>query len=585
MLHGFFCLLFLTTSTFAYPTGVVEVEWGNVPNNPPPARNLNSPYLGECVCDFTRDICDPFCCCDKDCSAATRGTFFYCLPETHSSPSLDYCYPKDRGTALHKINNIEASYIDNKRLGYNAVCVIRTNRPSELYRFFKVPTKVQQPSLPNVSIPSVAASQPYSVGDPLAAAKYVQINGVASFRRLGPFQLPTTTSDGSCRAIGRSVGFLDSIQGITCTLNGAQLCLSFPVSKYENLFLQAMLGFSGTADDFVPVTLNLHDTSGALLESIDPSIVPAASAFATNSDGEKCNNAIVALYAHFSYSSKLSGKLVGAMINITLSSVGLTRYVALSFQATFTDENTSVPSNILPGTPGYLPGNKVRAGTYVTLDGKSAILERKSGFAVPAGGRLCGENQWKRASFLYSILSAGCQVLMSESDLQEVCSSGTRDHLSGLVNVIVNGTPTILDRVAVTNDALTNDTTSWIPISGLSEALTNSPGIYDAYTRQCKNIAVGLHYQFVIARAGTEYNAQDIIVGAFASPILGTLRIWNVTDFSGNALSYQQIIFRVSFSRYEPDSQETIMRRVVAPRILPRLDDSIFYPFCSKHAS
>ncbi|CAG9583908.1 conserved hypothetical protein [Leishmania major strain Friedlin] len=583
MLQGLLCLLLLTTSAFAYPIVVVPVDWANVPNSTPEARNLNSPYLGECVCDVTRGICDPFCCCDEDCDASARAAFSYCLPEKYSSPYLDYCYPKDRATSLKRINRKDATFIEKKLQGYNAVCVIRTNHPSELYRYFRVPTDVRQPLLPTAPIQPVTVSQPYAVGDPLTTAKYVVVSGSPSYRRVAPLQLPTTMSDGSCSALGRNVGFLDSIKGTSCTLNGAQICLLFPLAKYQNLFLQATLGYNSSAPEFVPVTLNLHDSSGALLNSLGPTVVPASSTYATISDGKTCNNAIVDLHAHFSYSSNKSGKLIEAALNVTLRNVGLTQYVALSFEAAFTSENVALPNNIFAATPGYLPGDKIRSGTLITHGGKSTILERKSGFAVPAGGRLCGSNQWRRASFLHSIISSGCLVLMSESDLQDVCSAGTGRLLAGLINVTVDGEPTILDQIGVTNDALTNDTTSWIAISGLSNALTSPSGTYNAYTRQCSNITVGLHYQFVVARAGAEYNPQDIIVGAFASPIIGTLQIWNETNFDENALSYQQFTFKVSFSRYDPNSQATIMRRVVAPPILPPLDDSIFYPFRRSH--
>ncbi|KAG5464946.1 hypothetical protein LSCM4_00394 [Leishmania orientalis] len=584
MMKELLCLLFLITSAFAYPIRVVEVDWSSVPNSTPAPRNLNTPYLGECVCDITRGSCDPLCCCDEDCDATARAAFPYCLPETYSSPYLDYCYPEARATSLRRLNNLDASYVSKKIPGHNAICVIRTNNPSELYRYFRVPTNVRQPSLPTTPAAENAASKPYSLGDPLATAKYVLISGSTFHRRVAPFHLPTTTSDGSCSAIGRSVGFLESIKGTSCVLNGAQMCVMFPVEKYVNLFLHALLEHNSSAPEFVPVALNVHSASGAFLESLDPSVVPATTIHMTKSDGETCINAILGLRARFSYSSVESGKIVEAAINITLGNVGVTQYAALSFKAAFTSENASVPSNIFAATPGYLSGDKVRAGTFVTLGEKGAILERESGFAVPGGGRLCGSNQWRRTSFLYSVLSSGCLILMSESDMQAICSSGTGDLLTALINVTVSGTPTILNRIGITNDALVNDTTSWIPISGLSSALDSSAGIYNPYTRQCTNISVGLHYQFVIARAGAEYNPQDIIIGAFASPIIGSLRIRNETNFSKTAQSYQQFSFKISFSRYEPNSQSKIMRRVVAPSILPRLDENVFYPFRSTYS-
>ncbi|KAG5464212.1 hypothetical protein LSCM1_00392 [Leishmania martiniquensis] len=581
MLKALLCLLLLITSALAYPIRVVEVEWSSTPNSTPAARNLNSPYLGECVCDITRGSCDPLCCCDEDCDVTARAAFSFCLPETYGTPYLDYCYRETRVTSLQRLNNLDRSYIAKKPPGHNAVCIIRTNHPSELYGYFRVPTNVMQPPLPTTSTSEATAGKPYSLGDPLTTAKYVLIEGSAAYRRVAPIQLPTTTSDGSCSTIGRSVRFLDSIKGTSCVLNGAQICALFPLAKYMNLFLHPMLGRNSSAPDFVPVTLNVHDASGALLEAIDPSALPATTIYVTKSDGKTCNNAIVGWRARFSHSSIASGRLAEAAINITLGNLGLNQYAALLFEAAFTSANASVPRNIFAATPGYLSGDKVRAGTFITAGDKGAILERESGFAVPGGGRLCSSDEWKRASFLYSIFSSGCLLLMNESDLQKRCNAGTGDLLTGLINVTVSGTPTILDRIGMTNDALINDTTSWIPITGLSDALTSSAGIYDPHARQCINISVGLHYQFVIARAGAVYNPQDIIAGAFASPILGTLRITNETDFSEAAQSHQQFSFQVSFSRYDRNSQEKIMRKVVAPPILPHIDDTVFYPFRS----
>ncbi|KAK7197311.1 hypothetical protein NESM_000678100 [Novymonas esmeraldas] len=579
MMRGLLFLLLLSTCASAYPATVFPVDWTSVPTSTPAARNLDSPYLGECVCDVTHGVCDPFCCCDVDCDATAKASFSYCLPERYSSPYLDYCYPKDQATSLRRINNIDATYIDKKIQGYNAVCVMRTNHPSELYRYFRVPTSVQRPSLPAATATPLAPRQPYAVGDPLTTAKLTLVSGTESYRRVGPFQLPATAADGSCGAVGRGFGYLQAIKGVACTLSGAQMCARFPVARYEHLFVQHALGYDSASPIFVPITVNLHSSAGVLLETLNPADLTVSTTHATYADATTCYNAVVVVQAHFSHSATETGTVAAAVLNITLGNVGLTQYGALSFSAAFTSEGASVPSSIFAATPGYLSGDKVRAGTFTSSEGKSAILERESGFAVPAGGRLCSSASWKRAHFLYSIVSSGCLVATSESELQTLCSAGTGNLISSLINVTVDGVSTVLDRVAVTNDALVNDTTSWIEVSGLSDALSSTAGTYNTYTRQCVDVVVGLHYQFVIARAGAEYNPQDIIVGAFASPTRGTLQIWNETDFSGNALSYQQISFKVSFVRYDPNSQATIMRRVVAPPILPRLDDSIFYPF------
>jgi tectonic-1/3 len=563
----------------AYPPVLVPIDWNNVPSTTLAARNLNSPHLGECVCDITWGVCDPYCCCDEDCDAATINSFSYCLPEKYSSPYLDYCYPKDRATALKKINNIHATYLDKKKQGYNAICVIRANHPSELYRYFRVPTSVQKPATSASPAPSVAENQTYAVGTPLLFAKRAVINGVVSYRRADAFLMPVTADDGSCSTLGRAVGYLDSLQGVSCALNGAQICAEIPTSKITSLFVQSTAWYGGQPSALIPVVLNIHNSSGVLVNTIDPNATVLDNSYLSYADSTTCHNAVIALTAQFTYKNNFTGTITAAVVNATVTDVGLGRYAALRFEAGFVAQNKTLPTNVIAGTPGYLPGYKVRAGTFVSNGERSAILEQESGFAVPSGGRLCSVTPWKRSSFLFSVLSSGCVVPMSESEMQAICSTGTASLISGLINKTVGGVSTGFDRVAITNDAFTNDTSSWIAIDGLAAALTSSSGTYHAYDRACENIMVGLHYQFVIARAGAEYNAQDIIVGAFASPVMGTLKIRNQTVFDSSATSLQRVIFKVSFSRYNPNSQATIMRRVVAPPILPRLDDTIFYPF------
>ena len=572
-------ILFFSSCALAYPTVMVPVVWENIANTTPAARNLDSPYLGECVCDATWGICDPHCCCDSDCDAATIRSFSYCLPEKFSSPYLDYCYPKDRATALKRINNIDATYIDKRKQGYSAVCVIRANHPRELYKYFKVPTNVRKPSISTASAPPVSVNESYAVGSPLIFAKLAVIDGIASYRRTDAFQVPVTESDGSCSSFGRNIAYLDPVEGVSCVLSGAQICAIFPTTKYTNLFLQRIKWYSGLASSLVPVVLHVHDSSNVLVDTIDPNSTALSSNHRSFADSTTCHNAIVAVTAQLTYASNTTGNITAAAINVTVADVLLNEFTALTFEAGFVAENKTLPTNIIAGTPGYLPGYKVRAGTFVSDGEKSAILERESGFAVPSGGRLCSVAPWKRSSFLYSVRSTGCVVSMNESELRSICSTGTAAVIAGLINRTVDGVSTVLDRVAVTNDALTNDTSSWIAISGLSDVLSPAAGTYSEYNRACDNIMVGLHYQFVIARAGAEYNAQDIIVGALVSQISGTLRIRNQTVFDSSATSLQRITFKVSFTRYDANSQATIRRRVIAPPILPRLDDSIFYPF------
>lgn len=574
-------LLLFVSSAEGYPLTSIPVQWDTTVSTESTSRNLDSPYIGECVCDVTWGACDPFCCCDPDCTKETVATFEYCLPQQYGFPHIDYCYPSNSGASLKRINNIDSKYIDRVTTGYSAICVIRTNHPSDLYRYFKVPQNVTQPVVSSETEIYIGVNESYSVGDSLPTAKYTDtVDGVA-YRRAGWFQIPTMEANGACSPIGQNIGYLIPTQGVSCTLNGSQICTLFPVSTYTNLFVQSVRGLNISSLSLVPVEVQILNVSSNTIGTLDPTVVPPNSSLLSYTNGDICYNAIIHSRAEFTYDSNVTGKITKAVLNLTVSNIYLERFTSLLFESNFVQENKVFPRNIFSGTPSYLPGQRLRAGTLVTSEEREAILEIESGFALPSGGRSCSLQQFRRINFMYSVLSNGCFSTVNETALQTLCSTGTGSLISSVLQSSTGSSDILIDRVAVTNDALTNDTSGWISIEGLSETLTSVPGTYDAFYRRCSNVTVGIHYQFVIAYAGAEYNAQNVIVGAFATPIMGSFQINNSSNYTAAATSALPLQFRVSFSQYKEGKQEMLSRKVVAPSILPRLDDTVFYPFRS----
>lgn len=578
MLRGLVFLALLVTLSFGYPVTNAPVIWDIDPPQQG-TRSLTSQYLGECVCDMTRGMCDTNCCCDPDCSEATVSLFQGCVPEQYGYPDVRYCYEENSGTRIKRINGFNGVYLDKQAAAPPGVCIVRTNLPGNLYKYFQFPSSTKRPTPPlSNTIQTTTAVAP-NAGDPLPTAKYVSVGGEAVFRRVGNFQIPVQLKNGQCSDFIRNVGFLIPLQGVSCTLNGEQICSRFPVESLTNLFVYRSV-FNQTALAFLPVNINILSPSGSLIGRIDALDTFYNGTFNSLNTGTDCTNAMTHFSAEFIYNATSESTVTGAGVNVTVDTVPLTTFVPLVFEAAFVKQGDSLPEAILPATPGYIAGGALRGGTLVSsAAGLDSIVERKGGFAVPSGGRSCSLQSFRTVAFMHSVISSGCTVSVSEGQLRSICSDGNAALVLGASNsTYADGYPSAIDYVAVTNDALANDTSSWIPIEGI-HSLQFGPGSYDNFTRRCSGMVVGLSYQFVVARAGAEYNPQDLVSGAFVEPIIGSWRIRNETDFSDDGTTSQNILFRVSFSRYDPNSQATIRRRVKAPPILPRLDESIFYPF------
>ncbi|EPY29551.1 Tectonic-1 [Strigomonas culicis] len=526
------------------------------------------------MCDVTWGLCDINCCCDPDCTPATVSAFEFCLPEMNSAPSIRYCYPKTSATDIKRINNQNDIYIDKKTQGLNAICVVRANHPSDLYKYFSVPTSVSKPVGSSFVWNYSEGNAGFQIGEPMSLLKRTASTST-DFRNAGTFQIPSSDSRGDCRFPGQSVTFLSPVEGVSCMFLASRLCEAMPISYFTNLYLYNPGGNATAGTETTPITLHIYDQNNNLVMTLDPSVVPANSTYSTVLDTDLCTNAITKVTTVFEYNSTLDNKVVAASVSVYIKDVPISSFVPLTYQSFFRMSNQTIPENIISATPGYLPGLKIRAGTLETnsTTGSQAISERMSGFAIPSGGRDCSLENYRKVGFMYSVIASGCYKNFSESELINLCSSGSYDTI-----ISVLSTSSIINVVGQTSDALANDTSMWISISGLSATVANS-STYNTIERKCENMVVGIKYEFVVARAGLEYNAQDIIVGAFASPILGTWQITNTSDFTSSAISRQKLKFEVEFSRYDPYSQATVRRRVKAPPILPRLDNTIFYPF------
>ncbi|ESL06843.1 hypothetical protein TRSC58_05476 [Trypanosoma rangeli SC58] len=581
ILYTFFTFVFYSANAerpVSYP-----IQWDSVAPNPPSPRNLASPYIGTCICDSTWGSCDPNCCCDIDCTVEEKKIFSFCLQETIGSPSIEYCYAQRQDT---KVLHASQRRLDKVRTGSRAVCIVRANNIKDMDSLFILPKSISKPSdklTDDWGGPKEANG--YVVNGNLLLMKRIEVaTATHEMRTMGLFRIPTGSQDGSCTVEGRRVRFMNPIDSTVCVLSGAKVCALFPTDIYANLFLEAP--GSSASHSFTPIQLQiLDDVSGKLLAKVN-AISSIPKVYHSAISGNVCKNGVVRAQTLLVYNSTDTGLfLINATTKLYLRDIDKETLTPMLFQVEFSRLGGKTPASYFSGTPGYSEGARLRAGTLLEEKGKAAISERVSGFSIPSGDISCYKNKYRSVGFLYDVLSSGCRISLSELDLRRICAGkGTSEILRNILSIRVkhsfsfDGETRPIDYVARTNDALANDTTSWVKIVGMNFS-DIKPAPYDAVKRQCSNIYVGLRYTFVLSRVGAEFNPQDIIAAAFADPIIGSWRIRNKTDFSEAAVSTQRFRFLVTFRWANSGLQKTGYRRVIAPPILPRLDDTIFYPF------
>lgn len=547
----FLSVFFFSSVVDAYPPVNFPINWTAVDESYNQTRNLDSPYIGLCVCDETLGLCDPNCCCDPDCTEASKDYFTTCLLEQSGYSPIKMCTDKNFVTELVRVNMKDVVEIPGKG---GAICIERINHP-DLFKYYSVPTSVPTPT---VTTFTPKPDYELQLGQYLDLLKYVDVNGNYVYRNAGVLSIPFQNSHGGCGVLGKPVAFMTPVDTMTCGMNGEQLCSRFPLSKYTNLFIDGATP--------APVTVEVLDTSGNTIEVIPPT----STAFTTASRIEEsiCKNGIINMVTIVQYNAT---GVTQAMLYATVADVEVSRYTPMGHQVLFVAEGMGVPSTILSGTPGYLPGNHLRGGTEKKDGGKTAISERMNGFAVPSGGRSCNSFNFKSVRMYNNVISSGCFLTLTEEALTRLCSVGSES----TIREILGGENLILDRIARTNDAMVNDTSSWVEVQGLAAA--DTPGTYDAVRRRCDNIANGVLYTIFTAKAGVVYNPQSVVVGAFANFTRGSLSIHNTTDYSATSSSPQHFYFKVMFE--EVSDQQLLGKKVLPPPVLPRVGSDVFYPF------
>lgn len=621
-------LCVLTPPTHGLSPVSATINWDEVPDSPPSARNLNSASLGECICDVTLNVCDVNCCCDADCLADEIALFTgSCLPEKVSGPEIDDCIHLNSATELVRISDWGGT-VDRVKVAADAVCLERNNYPNGAESYFQVPSTVSKPAdsllQPDWFVADTTTSG-FEVGKRMPLVRFSNTSGIPRVISVGggSLSVPFGGPGGMCHAsYEKPVAFFTPLTTSSCKVAGessATVCDYISLSRFTQQ--DALANPSGTitgATTLVVITTRVHSAaSGALLYTIDN--LPLRQSFFTLSNATAltpnttsspyttswdpslnlCMNGVSFVRTTITYDVSASVRVRNVTrdvfidnIDVSPSSGGHTfEHEVYMLRSGSSSDSAAAAARYHEGSPGFLEGKFIPAGVLLTDgSGKEAIQQRIGGFAIPSGGKSCWRNQYKTVPFMHNVISSGCTLSITEQELQTLCANtavGTSQLLNAILTIngttlgdgtVLNTTTSPITRVAKTADALIIDPTSWVTVDGYP-ITSPTPNPYDSVGRRCSNLVVGLSYSFVVARAGKESNPQDVIVGAYVEPIVGAWRIRNDTDYSTAASSSVAFTFRVHFERYLPGSQTTVSRRIVAPPILPEIDDTIFYPF------
>lgn len=254
----------------------------------------------------------------------------------------------------------------------------------------------------------------------------------------------------------------------------------------------------------------------------------------------------------------------------------------ISFDVAFGVENLA-----RSGNPGYAKGQRVLAGVLLTNGSQQVVTQRLTGLSHPIGS--CSSGPMISVPFGHNVEASSCYVPLTEAELQAMCTVSTyaEGDMTGAAHTlltVLNRSTTdssagLVDVIGVTGDAADAVISSWVAVEngGAQWAVTSggtSPLPYSSTERTCSNIVTGLRYTLSIGRAGSPLDPQDIIVGARVDPIYGS---W---VFKGTQSTHNfRYSLSVVFDRYVSDSEKTQQRRIIAPSVLPGVDEYVFYPF------
>ncbi|KAG2389605.1 hypothetical protein C9374_014165 [Naegleria lovaniensis] len=561
-----------------------SVDWNLVPASPPAAANSQDSSFGSCVCDLTKNQCDPNCCCDPDCAQSTvEKTFSKCLSPVSKKDMNYMCVQK----SLVTFSNLDTLGISTKEVtqdpstplfcvyfegksvdgqyysvvgDLDATTIKKTVDKEDASTVYKrmISKKIVYETVPTIGNQK---TDTYLYGDKIPTTT----SPISSTLTLTYLTVPRSHSSELCDTssfvkFAQSDEFTHSCYWIPTSVDTLQSRCSNQFS-YDKLISTVV----GTVAN--PNSNNFKAVSVAQLISVSSTGVETvlsntniATTYTVAT--QTCTNAVIGMGYYFSTTDTGTISSVQLIVKVATlvnpSSVTLTNNVQF-INGTINDYliGTTRPKS---GNPGYIRKKPLLAGYTVTNNQKSAIYQQVDGLTAPTGYG-CSS----KTSILFDVDSVySCSLSLNISELQSLCLKNSISQLSSPV--------TQIGRYGNADYTNTND---WVAI--LQDSTPSST--WDSLKSTCNNIAGGVEYQVVIAKSGSVQNEQW--------KVQGVKRVYYPLTwaFTGDTTSSNTfwIETRVRFVRVS--GQETIQKNYPAPNFLPFLPEDVFYPFSLIYSS
>lgn len=230
------------------------------------------------------------------------------------------------------------------------------------------------------------------------------------------------------------------------------------------------------------------------------------------------------------------------------------------------------------GNPGYLPGYPLLAGK---LDSNGDRVKRfNAGLPVITSGRNgdCKNNALTQARFGESLV-ASCAFHLTKSDLEDFCTGSSSISING--ESVSDPIPFDFLGGLLRNDGVQigrwGGSRSLVPDDWITMEALGSPSIsmeWDSESRTCRNVTVGIRYEFLTAFAGAAHNPQRFINFARAEFVYGD---WQFPSRAAETTS--QRFFLRSEVRFVPQDQGSPSQaKPKEPPIFTPLPEGFFSP-------
>lgn len=598
------------------------LDWNAVPATPVAADAYNTETVGACMCDLTVGVCDANCCCDPDCNGNTAA-FTGCAKESGGTRRKLWCIDENPATEIVGMRDSK-EIIKKNRFGQDSLCIVGENvvESAGITKYFSLPDQTARSALvaPAAAWPATtttaAGSNTFKVGDLLPIAHAV-VSGASYlfdippankyFRNFGA-SLPGSSS---CDTDAKLRFLENSNTGSSCSLSGATLATQCAAGGALNVDQFRYIAFTRPDHDIssfsflAPVNVRfINDDTGALMEStstvpvFQEAVTPGSGSqppitVVTTFDGTNCINGVAGTRLSILYSQTPEGLTLISEATLVvrvkpLRAPNANNLYPVSSASRFTTNaavyalSNDAPiqsENSKAGSPGYIRGKRINAGYNVSNPAdaaQTAVYSLPKGFEIPFAGD-CASARFGAVPFMHDVSSASCSMTVTQAALQTLCTSGSLATLEGFLGPATCGGAAcpaniskIVTRIGVDGEASGLNVNDWLTVQGFP--IPDATGTWDNTRHQCNNILTGFHWTFGVARAGTVYNAQDIIVSAKVEPIEGT---WVYNAASGGIVRFN---FKVSFVRM-PEGGEYYRKPIVPPSLFPAVDEDVFYPF------